>query len=85
MKRQSNPPLGLDKFIARTNPRLHTDSEDARWAELLDRILDKGIALEPSLRVVLGTTDFHTMDNRIVIVPQQGRQPFIVPARKQRH
>jgi hypothetical protein len=56
-----------------------TSPEDASLIEVLDRILDKGIVLEPWARVVVGTTDLCGEDNRIVAAADRRRKPFVIP------
>jgi hypothetical protein len=64
--------------------RSKTDPENAKLADILDRILDKGIVLEPWARIVSGRVDLSTADNRIVVAPERRRKIFVVPSRKLR-
>lgn len=52
--------------------------------DVLDRILDKGIVLEPWARVVSGMIDFHKNGNRIVLAPERRRKIFVVPETRQK-
>ena len=61
---------------------LRTATEDASLREILDRILDKGIVLEPSVRVISGLTDFRASGKRVVVAPERRRKPFIIPTKK---
>lgn len=56
-----------------------TDPDDVSIIELLDRILDKGIVLEPWDRITLAMRKFSNADDRIVVAPDRRRKPFIVP------
>lgn len=56
-----------------------TDPEDASLIEILERILDKGIVLEPWARVVMGKTDLSGVNNRIVVAPDRRRKRFTIP------
>lgn len=61
---------------------LRTATEDASLTEILDRILDKGIVLEPWVRVISGVTDLCAKGNRVVVAPERRRKPFIIPTKK---
>lgn len=61
------------------HPLSRTDPEDSSLIDVLDRILDKGIVLEPWARVVSATIDFHEMGNRIILAPERRRKIFVVP------
>ena len=61
---------------------LRTATEDASLGEILDRILDKGIVLEPWARVISGLTDFRASGKRVVVAPERRRKPFIIPTKK---
>ena len=56
-----------------------TDPEDASLPEIIDRILDKGIVFDPSIRLGLGITDLCATGNRVVVARERRRKPFIVP------
>lgn len=56
-----------------------TDPEDSSLIDVLDRILDKGIVLEPWARVISGTINFREIGNRIVLAPERRRKIFVVP------
>ncbi|HXW15977.1 MAG TPA: gas vesicle protein GvpJ [Terriglobia bacterium] len=79
MNEQGRGPLDLDKLIEGGRLRLRAETEDASLADILDRILDKGIVLDPWVRVVLGATDLRSRNNRIVVAPERRRKPFIIP------
>lgn len=61
------------------------EPEDATLIEILDRILDKGIVLDPWVRIISGTTDLRTADNRIVVAPERRRKAFVVPIISAKH
>jgi hypothetical protein len=67
-------------------PPLKTEPGDSNLADILDRILDKGIVLEPWARIVSATTDLRGMNkaNRIIVTPERRHKPFVVPASKPR-
>ena len=52
--------------------------------DVLDRILDKGIVLEPWARVVSAMIDFHKRGNRIILAPERRRKIFVVPETKRK-
>ncbi|HEY6252174.1 MAG TPA: hypothetical protein VI685_19640 [Candidatus Angelobacter sp.] len=58
---------------------LKTEPENASLREILDRILDKGIVLNPSDRVVLSGLKLRKKGSRIVVAPERRRKPFVVP------
>lgn len=60
---------------------LRIDPEDASLIDILDRILDKGIVLDPWVRIMLGAANLGKMDNRIVLAPERRRKPFVLPKR----
>jgi Gas vesicle protein len=60
---------------------LRIDPEDASLIDILDRIMDKGIVLDPWVRVMLGAANLRKMDNRIVLAPERRRRPFLLPKR----
>lgn len=62
-----------------THPLFRTDPQDSSLMDVLDRILDKGIVLEPWARVVSGMIDLHKMGNRIILAPERRRKIFVVP------
>jgi gas vesicle structural protein len=41
--------------------------EDMNMADILDRVLDKGIVIDPSARVSLMGQDLHAMRSRVVV------------------
>ncbi len=41
--------------------------EDVNVGEILDRVLDKGIVIDPSARVSLMGQDLHAMRSRVVV------------------
>ena len=47
--------------------RILTHPEDASLMEILDRVLDRGIVLEPSTRLRLMGTELHNLQDRLVI------------------
>ena len=55
------------------------DPEDASVKDLLDQILDKGIVLDPSAKILLGVTDLRATQKRLVVAPERRRRPFVVP------
>lgn len=55
--------------------------EKSGLIEILDRILDKGIVLEPWARVVLGDIDFHGEADQIVLAPERRHKPYLVRKR----
>lgn len=59
-----------------------TETKDASLAEILDRILDKGIVLESWVRVVLNSTDLVSKGNHMVLAEERRRRPFIVPYKR---
>lgn len=61
---------------------LRISTTDASLREILDRILDKGIVLEPWVRVISGVTDLRAKGKRIVVAPERRRKPFIIPTKK---
>lgn len=61
---------------------LRISTKDASLREILDRILDKGIVLEPWVRVISGVTDLCAKGKRIVVAPERRRKPFIIPTKK---
>lgn len=63
-------------------PPLKTEPADSSLAEILDRILDKGIVLEPWARVISATTDLRRIDNRIIVAPERRHKAFVLPASK---
>jgi hypothetical protein len=63
---------------------VRTAPEDFSLGDLLDRILDKGIVLEPWARVILRMVDFCDVENRITVAPERRRKMFIVPTRKRK-
>ena len=44
-----------------------TYPEDTNLIELLDRVLDNGIVVEPSSRVALMGTDLHAVGDRMIV------------------
>ncbi len=52
------------------------ERQDPPLREILDRILDKGIVIEPWARVVLWGIDFR--QHRLKVVPDSSRKPFLV-------
>ena len=66
------------------HPLFRTDPQDSSLIDVLDRILDKGIVLEPWARVVSGMIDFHQNGNRIILAPERRRKIFIVPETRQK-
>jgi hypothetical protein len=44
-----------------------TRPEDVNLIDLLDRLLDKGIIMDPWARVLLTGTDLHKMNHRVVV------------------
>jgi hypothetical protein len=85
MSEQGRGPLDLNKLIVGGHLRLHPEPEDTSLTEVLERILDKGIVLDPWVRVVLGATDLRSKDNRLVVAPERRRKPFIVPPGRRKH
>lgn len=61
--------------------RFSHDLEKSGLIEILDRILDKGIVLEPWARVVLGDIDFRDEDKHIVLAPERRSKPYLVRKR----
>jgi len=55
------------------------DPDDVSTVELLERILDKGIVLEPWARIMLAMNDSRMTNSRIVVAPERRCQPFVVP------
>ena len=47
--------------------KMLTHPEDANLIELLDRVLDNGIVVDPSSRVALMGTDLHAIGDRMVV------------------
>jgi hypothetical protein len=62
-----------------------TEPEDSALGEILDRILDKGIVLEPWARVLVSMIDFRNRNNRITVAPERRRRTFVVPATRRTH
>jgi hypothetical protein len=62
-----------------THLLFRTDPKDSSLIDVLDRILDKGIVLEPWARVVSPMIDLHQIGNRIVLAPERRRKIFVVP------
>lgn len=58
---------------------LRTDPEDSSVLDLFDRILEKGIVLDPWARVALVEINLRRSADRIVVAPERRRSPFIVP------
>jgi hypothetical protein len=85
MNQQGGGPLDLDKLIEGGRLRSRAEPEDASLIEVLDRIIDKGIVLDPWVRVILGATDLRSKNNRIVVAPERRRKPFIVPPGRHKH
>jgi hypothetical protein len=79
MNEQGRGPLDLNRLTEVGHLRLRAAPEDTSLTEVLERILDKGIVLDPWVRVVLGATDLRSKDNRMVVAPERRRKPFIVP------
>jgi hypothetical protein len=48
-------------------PRILTHPEDASLMEILDRVLDKGIVLDPSSRLRVMGTELRNLQDRLVI------------------
>lgn len=67
-------------------PDIHSRAciEDASLLDVLDRIIDKGIVLEPWVRLTLGLTDLRAANQRIVVASERRRKPFILPPEKSR-
>lgn len=61
--------------------QLDHELEKASLIELLDRILDKGIVLEPWARLALADVDLRHEHDRIVVAPERRRKPFLVRKR----
>ena len=57
------------------------DLEKSGMIEILDRILDKGIVMEPWVRVILADINFSGKNERIVLAPERRRKPFLVRKR----
>ena len=57
-------------------------SDDVSLIDLLDRILDKGIFLDPFIRLSLVGYDLRATKSRIVVAPERRRRPFIVPGKR---
>lgn len=57
------------------------DLEKSGLIEILDRILDKGIVLEPWARVVLGDINLQGDHQHIVLAPDRRRKPYLVRKR----
>lgn len=55
------------KHERRTVRRILTNPEDASLMEILDRVLDRGIVLDPSTRVRLIGNDLRNLHDRLVI------------------
>jgi hypothetical protein len=85
MNEQGRDPLDLNKLIEGGRLRFGAEPEEAGLVEVLDRIIDKGIVLDPWVRVVLGATDLRSRKNRIVVAPERRSKPFIVPSGRQKH
>lgn len=47
--------------------RILTNPEDASLMEILDRVLDRGIVIDPSARVRLIGNDLHNLSGQLVI------------------
>ena len=47
--------------------KMLTNPEDANLIELLDRVLDNGIVVDPSSRVALMGMDLHAVDDRMIV------------------
>ena len=47
--------------------KMLTNPEDTNLIELLDRVLDNGIVVDPSSRVALLGMDLHVMDDRVIV------------------
>ena len=47
--------------------RMWTSPEEANLMEILDRVLDHGIVMEPTARVMLMSADLHHAKERVVI------------------
>ena len=59
--------------------RLRSSSDDASLIDLLDRILDKGIILDPFNRLAMAGYDLRASNSRVVVAPERRRRPFVVP------
>jgi len=57
-------PYKGDDIVLRRNL---TDPEDASLIELLDRVLDHGIVVDPSSRIRLMALELHKANERLVI------------------
>ena len=62
--------------MARLHLRVEPEKADIR--DILDRILEKGIVLNPRDRIVLGGVNLHTKGNHIVVARERRRKPFII-------
>lgn len=47
--------------------KMLTNPEDTNLIELLDRVLDNGIVVDPSSRVALLGMDLHVMNDRVIV------------------
>ena len=47
--------------------KILTHPEDSNLIEILDRVLDNGIVVDPSARVLLMGTDLHTINDRVIV------------------
>jgi len=63
------------------NPHLRVPTGDASIIDLLDHILDKGILIDPSVRLLLSGIDLRSPEFRIVVAPERRRRPFVIPHR----
>jgi len=58
---------------------LRSPTDEASIIDILDRILDKGIVPDPSVRLLLSGIDLCSAKFRIVVAPERRRRPFIIP------
>ena len=63
--------------------RLPTTSDNG-IIDLLDRILDRGIIMDPTARLLLASMDLRSPGTRILIAPERRRRPFVVPQHPRR-
>ena len=58
---------------------LRSAPDDAGIMDILDRVLDKGIVMDPSARLLLSAMDLRLPGTRILVAPERRRRPFVIP------
>jgi Gas vesicle protein len=63
----TDQPSSVDRQVGLTNRRFPTQAQPANLADLLERVLDKGIVVAGDITLALGSVDILTLKIRLLI------------------